>query len=472
MTDNPALDQNSAQKLSYTCDRRIGVTRFTEKSIQEGPEAIIEKCFKNQISEFVESFSIYDSLDGMFRIADMNVTDPLGWRSVAPLTGNELVAIAYKSNVSGSTSKEKILIFRILKITEENTSYGESANRNKSLIIKLVEFPIFNFLLAQQLYKTYPIDAYNTPKLRLTDIVKDCIKQIKNFDTWYDVEIEDSVKDNINFYVPGWNLMKVANFCNKYALSEKKKYSNYVFNMSSKPDKDKAVLQLKPIFSFVDDSQKFRLYSNTYQEVSKLSSTQNERYNVTDVINSFSFNYYDAKESLDMSGTTNVLFDYIEDNEYVNSDVKDFIKRYKGLNKFVANQHSYGNQWSSFLTAPWNKKEGELLIKNEMKNYYGKILLKAGINCKAMTPIFEGRQVGERAELIFNGGSDDNQDANDKMFSGAWITWEVVDTFLINSCYSSITFINDGFVDIKDPTNTVKNINTITGTNEPEDLES
>lgn len=471
MTDSLNQNYDSVQKLVDSCSRRIGLTRLTNNTISDGPDALMEKAFNYLITPYVDAFTVYDSLDSAFRMADMVISDPINWRAIAPLTGHEVISIAYKNGVSDASAKEKIIHFRVHNIYEETTEPSQQAGFNR-IVVKLVEFPAFHMLTSNQIYKTYPIDENNTPNLRISQVVKDMLNAIPYFSDWYNVDIEDSVQDSIHFYVPNWIPLKVLNFCKKYAISEDKSYPMYVFHIGNDPQKDKPVAYFKPVASFIDDANQYRAYGSSYQDTNKESIDDNSKagdYSPVDVIKKYSFDYMDAQRTTSFSGNTEILFDYVEDNEYIATDYKNFIDTtYKSISPYVMYPMSYGNQWSSFYRSAWNKTEGEKLILNELYNEYSSNILLGGVRCKAMAAIYESRSPGERAELIFNVVNSD--DKFDQMLSGAWLTWGVTDHFVGGRAFSSITFISDSFVNITDTTNTFKKINTITDNQEPDTI--
>lgn len=464
--------RDNIQRLVFSCERRIGLTRLTENTIKDGPDELMKKCFNYLITDYVDNFSIYDTLDSMFRTATMIISDPVNWRTIAPFTGHEIITIAYKNGLTNSDTKEKIIHFRVSNIREEQNTTTLSSG-HKRLIVNLVEFPAFHFLTSNQYYKSYPVDENNTPNIKISDIIKDMLQNIKYFNLWYDIEIEETLKDNISVFIPNWIPMKVVNFCKKYAISEKDKYPNYTFHIGNTGTKDKPIIYFKPIFSFIDDRNKFRPYGLTFQDINKEDTfnTKQITYSPIDTIHAYSFQYFDAKATNYFSGNTDFIFDYSEDNEYICTDYKKYLEReYKGINKFVIYPISYGNQWSTFNRSGWHKKEGEMLIKGELYNEYANNILLNGIYCEAMSCVFEGRNTGERAEIIFN--INDANKTYDEMFSGAWLTWSVEDHFSLGKCFSSIKFINDSFVKITDPSNTFKSINTITSNREPIDIKA
>ena len=462
-------NSDSVQKLVSCYTSNIGLTRMTKTTISEGPAALQSKAFNYSITPFVEILQVYESLDSAYRMADMVISDPISWRSIAPLTGHEIFSVSYRNAISPSDSNTKILHFMIHNIVEDPTA--TSLNGFKKLIIKLVEFPAFKFLMSNQIYKTYPIDERNTPKQRFSDIVKDTLNSIQDFSKWYDVEIEDSIKDSVNFFIPNWLPMKVINYCKKYAISEKKNYPMYIFHIGSKNNVDKPTAYFKPIYSFVEDANIYRAYGSSFQDVNKQdpNSSGKKSYAPTDVIQTSSFDYFDAQNIAVLSGNTEILFDYLNDNKYVASNYDSYLQtKHRGLSPFPIYPFGNGNQWSSFHRSGWNSVEGSINIKNELQNEYALNMLTRGIKCKCMCSIYEGRACGERAELIFNVA--DKQKMYDEMMSGAWITWSITDHLMNGAAFSTIYFMNDGFIKINDSTNTFNKINTITGVNSPDEI--
>jgi len=468
MPNNQNQTQDNPQRLANFYEARIGMSRLTKDTISEGPKSLEQKAFNFLITAHVYGVKIFESLDAAYRTAEMIIDDPTNFRAVVPFTGHEIITVGYKNALTASDSKMKIIHFMIHSISEDAHPTNMSSGF-KRLTLKLVEFPAFEFLMSNQYYKTFPIDEKNTPNQKFSDIVKDMLKDIKHFEKWYDIEVKDSTPKNINLFIPNWIPMKVINYCKKYAVSQEKNYPAYVFHIGNVVGNTKPTAFFKPIYSFVDKASKFRAYGTSYIETNKPPETG--EYSMTDVISKYFFQYHDAQKKIcSFSGNTEVLFDYLQDNTHIASDYDDFIKsKHKGISPYPAYPYGHGNQWSSFHKSPWNYDEGSIIIKNELLNEYVNGLINNGASCGGMCPIFEGRACGERAELIIN--INDKEKICDKMMSGAWITWSIIDVLINGASYSSITFKSDGFVEINDPSKTFSKINTITDQKEPESIE-
>lgn len=451
------------QKGLNSCQFTIGITRLTRDTIKKGPQDLEQHCFNAVISQFVESFTIADSLDGSYRTCEMILNDLYNMREIVPFTGTEIISIYYKNVLAeDQPNSRKLIHFSIHSISEIPVETALSAG-HKKLNIKLVEFPIYNFLIANQYYKTYPINANNKPNLKFSDIVKDQLSLVPNFYDWYDIDIEDSTSNAISFYVPNWSILKTINYCRKYAVSQKDNMGSYVFHVGKEVGRSKPVIYFKPVLKFVNDINKSRVYGTSYQDVGRKQGS----YNPIDTIQSYIFKYHDAQKVSVMSGNTEVTFDYLKDNLYISSDYDDFLKnKYRGLNNYPIYPTSNGNMWSTFHRSAFNQEEAKINLKNELFNEYANNLLYNSVSCIAQCHISEARNVGERAELIFNVA--DTEKVYDKMFSGSWITWSSVDAYVNGIATSTVTFINDGFNDILDPSNTFQTINTITGEKAPE----
>ena len=467
MPTQPNQSLDSPQKLVNCYETRIGMSRLTKTTISDGPSALEQQAFNFLITPHVYGLQIFESLDAAYRTGEMIIDDPINFRSVVPFTGHEIITVGYKNALTSSDSKMKILHFMIHNITEDAHPNSTQAGF-KRLTLKLVEFPAFEFLTSNQFYKTYPIDEKNTPNQRFSDIVKDMLNGIKDFSKWYDIDVMDSTQNSVNFFVPNWLPMKVINYCKKYAVSQDKNYPNYVFHIGNIVGNNKPTAYFKPVYSFVDKVNKSRPYGTSFEELDKSNSRGS--YSMTDVMQKYSFEYHDAqKKVLTLSGNTDVLFDYLQDNSYVSTDYDVFINStHKGLSPFPTYPYGHGNQWSSFGRSPWNYQEGSINIKNELYNEYVNGLIDTGVACRGMCPIYEGRACGERAELIFN--VNDKDKICDKMMSGAWITWGITDVLINGASFTSIYFKNDGFVEIIDPSQTFIKINTITGEKAPESI--
>lgn len=470
MAQDPAQNLDSPQKLAGYYERRIGISRLTKNTISDGPDALASVAFAVTITQYVESMQIYDTLDSAFRMADMTISDPVSFRNTMPLTGHEIISVSYSNALSTSSTKPKIIHFMIHNIIEETEAAATTATQKK-LTLKLVEFPAFEFLVSRQIYKTYQIDEKNTPTQSFSSIVKDTLESIEDFSKWYDYDIVDSTSNAVNFYIPNWLPLKIINFCKKYAISKDKQYPMYVFHIGNDPQRDKPIAYFKPVYSFVDNSSKFRSYGHSFNEVNKQNGgTENGEYSPVDTIIEHSFEYFNSQNVGTLSGETSVTFDYLQDNNYVSTDYDSYLKsQFKGVAAFPLYPFGHGNQWSSFRKTGWNYSEGRENIKNELHNEYASNIFKNGIKCKAMVYVFEARMCGERAELIFN--VNNPMLVYDKMMSGAWITWSITDTFIGGQAFSTIYFYNDGFGDISEPTSTFNKINTITGVKSPDTIQ-
>jgi hypothetical protein len=250
----PISDQqlyDNPQKLAGQYEYRIGMTRLTPNTIKEGPLATQQKAFGYLITPYVDNIQIYDSIDSAYRTADIVISDPINWRSIAPLTGHEIFVISYKNGLTSPKDvKQKIMYFSIHKVIEQDVNIATPAGF-KEIVIKLVEFPAYNMLIANQIYKTYPIDEYNSPTQRFSDIVRDTLASIEDFDKWYNIDIEKSTAESINFFIPNWYPLKIINYCKKYAVSEKRSFPYYVFHIGNTIDSDKATAYFKSIYSLI-----------------------------------------------------------------------------------------------------------------------------------------------------------------------------------------------------------------------------
>lgn len=467
----------SPTKLASTLNIKVGIRRLKNGDITNGYEKFsgFDKC----ITSMVSNFEIVDSLENMFRIGKITLLDPYNYREVAPLTGNEIFTISYKNGISDSGAPEKIINFRIFTMKEIKAS-GTKMGGNKSIEIILVEFPIFDLLTANAVYKTYKIEDNYDPYQRISDIVSDSLNLVPNLNKWYQFDIEKTPKNNINFWIPNWTPMKTINYLKTLATSEKTGFPYYMFHTMNGDGKDfdlnKPVITFKSIYSMVKDEKKIRKYSLTdaatmnkpisvdEDVAKKISTPKQSTCNLADVILGYYYDIFDGSRISfgGLSGETKTSFDYLEDNNYYGSDYSDFIdKNYKSISPFVLHSQRYGNQWSRMYPTAWRKKEADLLMKQYSYNEYAKNTLMGGTRCTAVTRVYENRTPGERADLLLLSGDDEQQ--ADLMMSGHWITWSITDKFDGSEAYSEVVFIKDSFSVINNDDKYFKQTGTVDG---------
>jgi len=470
----------SPQQYAENIEYSIGINRISSSTAADGFDNF--DGFALTINGLVDSFEIHDSLDQMFRIAVMTLKDPSNYREVGPITGNEIISIMYRNALSTTEAPHKIINFRIFSVKEILNPSKPEVLTHKLIRLILVEYPVYDFLTFNQVYKTYPISDDNTPTLQISQIVKDILNEVPNLNKWCQLDIDDTEKENLNFYVPNWTPMKAINFLKKYATSDADQYPLYVFytrnDDGSKFARNKPVLTFKSVYSLVDDSSVSRAYGLSQQHVDKKPINQPEEdddtsipedtspksYSPLDILLSYEFEFFDASRMSfgDLSGQTQSTFDYLEDNMYFGSDYVNWQEtKFKALTPYAMHSLKYGNQWSQFDHSGWHQKEAKKLLNQESYNKFSQHTLLGGLRCKAISRVFESRNPGERAELIIASGDRDR--AVDMMMSGPWLTWSIIDKFDGSKAWSEIVFVKDSYTQIDDEFSYFKRVEMITG---------
>jgi hypothetical protein len=445
--------------MMSTLELVVEMTRVNSNTIPGGHASFDAG---KDITVMVRRFSITDSLDQMFRIGQMDLFDLENYRSTGSLTGNEIITVSYKNLITESKSKHKQIRFRIFNVQEVPKNPADDT-KDKVLRLSLIEFPIFDFLGVNGVYKTYPVDPKNAPVNRISSIIQDILASNPDVQKWCDFDIVATPEKELNFWVPNWTPMKTISYLKKFAMDDEKRYPFYVFktdNNFTSGDSTKPRLVFKSIYRMVDDTTKVRKYNTSIEFTAKKSSVRSaengiasyasddQPYSMLDTLSEYKFNYFDSSRMMGglQSGNTDFTFDYFKDNMYISSDYQDYItKKYKSLDPYRSHPMKYGNMWSKTITSPWTQDVAKHMLQNEDFVTFAKNSLMGGMWCEANTRLYEQRKPGERADLVFNLFREDKPDELDLMMSGTWITWSVTDYYEGGRCMSKVRFVKDSY---------------------------
>jgi len=419
------------------------------------------KSFKDQsyidlktdtILETVFKIEIQDSMDMYFRTAKLWFFDRYAMREIMPLTGNEVVTIKYKNMAQPSATVEKVMHFQIQSISEVPNMQEYNKGSNITLM-NLVEAPAFNFLTNNCVYKTYDWDT----KMKVSDLVNDCLLSIPGLTNWYDIDIEETLNADgakFKFYNPNWTPMKTINYLKKFAISQKDDFPYYTFFIEPPKTKSgKPKIHFKPVYKYMTPTDKHQVSSHFQQEVYRAGQgepnknardyTQENDYEIFNTMQERQFDYFHRAKTAfaQMSGETFFTFDYENDNKYFALDYSTFKDTYQGLGQKQLHSMNYGNMWASHRPHSFTDN---LRLLNMKRNEMAYNTIHSGIACTAAMTINNLRNVGQLADVIFK-SSLNQKSGVDYMMSGTWLIWGQVDEMQDGAARSKVLMVKDGF---------------------------
>lgn len=406
-------------------------------------DLILETAFKVEVQ---------DSMDMYFRTAKVWFIDRYSIREIMPLTGNEVVTIKYKNMAQPSATIEKVVHFQIQSISEvpNLSEYNKGSNIT---LLNLVEAPAFSYLTNNCVYKTYPWDK----KMKVSDLVNDCLLSIPGILNWYDIDIEETSNAEgakFNFYNPNWSPMKTINYLKKFAISQKDDFPYYTFFIEPPKTKSgKPKIHFKPVYKYMTAKASHKISSHFQQEVYRSpqgeSNTLAREYNsennfeIFNTMQSRQFDYFHRAKTAfaQLSGETFYTFDYQNDNKYFALDYKSFKDTYRGLGQKQLHSINYGNQWASHRPHSFTDN---LRLLNMKRNEMAYNTIHSAIACTAEMTVNNFRNVGHLADVLFK-TSINQKSGVDYMMSGLWLIWGQVDEMQDGAARSKVIMIKDGF---------------------------
>lgn len=407
----------------------------------------------------VISMRIKDSTDSYFRTATLLLSDRNSFRMIAPLTGNEIISVKYKNHLYSTTESipHKVIHFRIFDVEEYEDNTEQNSNGGAKFIqLELVEFPAFDLLSYNEVYKTTSKDMV------ISDYIIDMLNNIPNLKNHYDINVDQCQSDlSMSFYSPNWTAVKNIEYLKRFMI-DKKGRGMWSFNVEgSDKDNKRPTMSFNSILSSLD-TDSYREYSSmksdTYYKPPNRADGPDT--SIDKSIKSFSddknyapLDYIAEKKIIKWGNASKLMSGYIGKTmanysfdtgaNYNAIDYTSFIKNYKSLGKFstLPANHKLGNQWSSFGYSPFNNSK---LVDAYNKNtFFNSHFRQMCIQIKC--PLNQTRSNGETAFLYLPNPMSSGEPF-DTMMSGKWLTWDIDDyIFGDGSSYSIITMYRDAF---------------------------
>lgn len=459
----PPSQYGSVDNVINYCEYEVSLIR--KPSVEETHEDI---DYFAGVLQNVISFEVRESIDQFYRTGVVTLSDRSSLRDILPLTGNEIITIAYKNTMHSAVSslKRKIVHFKIFHIEEyENTQDRSARNGGSYINLHLVEWPIFEFL-STSVYKTFPTSHTPDGGVKASTLIETLLKSIKGFENYYDISVDPTPDDFKfhNFYIPNWTITKSLQYISQF-LVNKDNYPYYVFGIRSSPEGlgHKPLAYYSSIFSFFDTPH-YRLYSTTKPDtlLNKPSpsnvggSDENSRNTIPKPEEDDNYHPLDYIQNRDiefgnmnryfqglLAGRTVLNYDYNEGNSYTALDYRNFMKTYKTLGLTMPiplDYNGYGNQWKNYDTVAYNNQD---MAKGYVSNKMARGTFKE-MFFNASCPVNETRMLAEKAALLLPTPIKDR--AIDYQMSGRWMTYAIVDIVTASGfATSQVTFARDSF---------------------------
>jgi hypothetical protein len=423
--------------------------------------------FETTLSNVV-SIEIRDSIESYYRTGTILLSDRIGFRSSAPLTGNEIISVKYKNNVYAFEDNipSKIVHFRIFGVEEVEDPREQNSNPGCSLIkIDLVEFPAFDMLTYNEIYKTFAADV------AISQYVRDMLSDITNLSKHYDIEVDKSKTDlTMPYYSPNWSPIKNIEYLKNFLLDEKSR-GFWAMNVVD-PEKEgkRPIIKFGSVLKYLEEKTARNygsLKTDTFYKPPNRPGSVNEKNKIDKTIRDFgddrqyapldfiferpSTKWGSAMKYLSgLFGKTFAHYSFEEGAQYNAMDYQSFLKNYKSLGKYstISLKNQSGNQWASFGYLPHNNP-AIVQAYNTNTFYYNQF---KQLTMEIKTPLNQTRSNGEIANIILP-VPQVTGNMVDFMMSGKWLTWEINDFILADgTAYSKITLCRDSFwlVDNKD----------------------
>jgi hypothetical protein len=463
--------------LIRNCDLYASITVLKDAELYQPYETI--EWWKTPLYPIVY-LEINDSMEMHYRTATCIIYDTAKIRELLPLTGNEIISIKFKNlahNQNLSTFSYKVIHFRIFSLEEEQNKQKSNNPNEAFLQLNLIEFPAFEMLSCQTVYRTFSwsdtrktIAGITVPTnllpTRISDMVRNLLASVPNFAKWWLLSIDDTTIENeFNFYSPNWKLTTSLSYLTQFAQTALLRYPNYFFKTRS-PMKfgQKPIFMFKSLHSFLLDKSyrnyflnRMDTYESEYTNSAKSRETDVIQYDPVDVMYEPKLTWGNGMQVLsNIVGETVISSDVVDGINYLRYDIKNLIEDYKGMgSRFLTTKNPLNTtaknfQWVNFKTIPWSsKKIAKIYLKNSFFRKY--VINGPKLTCVGSTN--ELRNVGEKCNIQLNGSLNTT---NDKMFSGKWILWETKEIFLGTGISTTeMTFLKDSFNELPEDSKTI-----------------
>lgn len=400
------------------------------------------------ISEFVNYFEIHNSFDMSFRVGILSLYDSYSFREKVGFVGNDIITISYSSVELGRNSEagqRKEATFRIINIEEiaaQTSDPSQGLGKRRTINLTLAEYPLYDFYLANQIYRTYEWDSGTdtskpTGTMAISDIVEDLLSEEVSpnlLSGWgYETQIERTsdigTPDKLwNFYVPRWSLLKTVNYLRQFSTTLVGNYPYYVF--CSRDIVNRKIISFKSLYSIINDPSS-SLSINEYvprfslQTLLESGRSANPTW-LANTILSFKYDFYNGFDIGfgGLSGKTYMSHDYFDGVKAEAYSFDQYKTDYKnGLDSYFIYRESFGDQWSNVYYNAFQNRNVDM-----MTNFYATKALSS-VKCFAQCHMNPYRYIGQKAKLSINSVDPVNGGVIDGINNGEWLIWGISDYF-------------------------------------------
>jgi hypothetical protein len=395
----------------------------------------------------VFGMELTSSIDSFYRYGYVIVADRVGYREVAPLTGNEIVTIRYGNNYMSSSSPLKLVHFNIYDMEEVALSdQHRDKFTNKAIKLHIIEAPFFLSYNYREWSRFFGKDLGNGQQERVK-INKIFESHLKN-----DLKVnEDLISLNLldmstEMYwgIPYWKPQKTFSYLLQFAR-DADGFGNVKFFTTTNLDEESIVLNLKSTSQMFNEKTS-SIYSlvNVGPIASALDNAGQLFSRTINHIFEYEIVSYDLVSLVSgLAGGNLYNYDYETSQRFIHTDDYTSSNRHeKYFGQFGLWTEEISNwQSKSYEIGPWPRQIAKDYLNNKI------IKQKYQLKCVARAYLNQDRNAGDKVFVSFPSVSSaiNKQREFDEQMSGEWIIQEMTDIIMNGVGYSVLSFIKDSF---------------------------
>lgn len=404
------------------------------------------------------SFEIHSSINGMYRYGSITFDDRYGIRETLPLTGNEIITLAYKNSHRGSllTDGMTVIHFNIFDI--EETQISTSADdrfTQKALKFHVIEAPFFLLYNDTVWTRSYGKDDGKTS-------VGVTIDEIFRQHLTNDLEIEregliqlnlEKMATKTHFCCPAWKSQMMFSYLLDFA-QDHNNYGNVKFYTTSDSEGN-VLVNLRSVNQMFISKDKevpeFTLVDSSGYESGRLDKPGMTPRNLNQILSHKFVSYDITSLPSGLPGGQLLTYDYKKSRYFtIRENYKEAIARKE--NPFFQNFALWSDRISNesskqFYAGEYEKSYARGFLNNKLIEHN-----KQQLRCQSLTFIDEKIQVGDKIFVIFLSGMVDLMKEQgklmDEQMSGTWVVEDIADTVINGRGVRTMTVIRDSFFNL------------------------
>jgi hypothetical protein len=405
------------------------------------------------------SFEVHTSVNGMYRYGSLTVEDKYGIRESLPITGNEIITIAYNNATRGAitTATPVFIHFNIFNM-EEAMIDADDATRfsRKALKFNLVEAPFFLKYNDVQWQKIWGKDdgVSSVTGQSVDSIILDHLQNdLQLNETSLFVYDFQKLKTKMHFCCPSWKTQLMLAYLLDFAKDNDNNGCVKLFT-TSELETGSIKINMKSM------NNMFKEAKTTLYGLIDVSSMQKSVAGVAigsrspNLILSYKFLTYDITSiPSGFSGAYLLNYDYTKSQYFTQLNrYSENNQRNKSFYNFALWSNQIDNDQSRqfYFGEIRDKSQGTGFLQNKITEH------QYQLRCEMMTYVDETVQVGEKIFVTFLSGmaAIDNMQSHpiDEQMSGAWLIEEITDHCIDGRGMRKMVAIKDSFFNMYEPT--------------------